>query len=208
MNRILIAFNSKPDDSSHSFFQNCADEVRQLCVDTCTPFTSKTGDELTEHSIMQDMGSHSLFVFAAHGSSDAIVDENGNDVISTRTTNYELNGKGLYAVSCWCGQGLMPELCRLGLSFFVGYDDEIRFSGDESVFVECALSGLKSFVGGNSFDTAKSDMLFSFDGAIKKAGESSNPFEKMFLLHDKESLVFHGNPELKFDDLTGQFREV
>jgi len=38
--------------------------------------------------------------------------------------------------------------------------------------------------------------------AIKKAGESSNPFEKMFLLHDKESLVFCGDSELKFADLS------
>ena len=96
----------------------------------------------------------------------------------------------------------MPELCRIGLSLFVGYDDEIRFSGDESVFVDCALSGLRSFVAGNRFDQAKADMLSSFDDAIKKAGDSPNPFEKMFLLHDKESLVFCGDPELTFEALT------
>lgn len=202
MNSILIAFNSCPDDSSHSFFQSCADEARQLCADINIPCTSKTRDDLAEQSIMQSMESHSLCIFASHGSCDSILDENGNDVISTRTTNYAFNGKGLYAVSCWCAQNLMPELCRIGLSLFVGYDDEIRFSGDESVFVDCALSGLRSFVGGKSFDLAKADMLFSFDEAIKKAGESPNPFEKMFLLHDKESLVFCGNPELTFAELS------
>ena len=49
---------------------------------------------------------------------------------------------------------------------------------------------------------AKADMLSSFDEAIKKAGDSPNPFEKMFLLHDKESLVFCGDPELTFADLS------
>lgn len=202
MNSILIAFNSCPDDSSHSFFQSCADDARQLCADTSIPCTSKTGDDLSEQSIMQAMESHALCIFASHGSCDSIVDENGNDVISTRTTNYAFNGKGLYAVSCWCAQSLMPELCRIGLSLFVGYDDEIRFSGDESVFVDCALSGLRSLVAGNRFDQAKADMLSSFDDAIKKAGDSPNPFEKMFLLHDKESLVFCGDPELTFEALT------
>lgn len=202
MSSILIAFNSSPNDSSHSFFQSCADEARQLCVDTKIPFTSKTGGDLAEQSIMQTMESHSLCVFASHGLCNSIVDENGNDVISTRTTNYAFSGKGLYAISCWCAQDLMPELCRIGLSLFVGYDDEIRFSGDESVFVDCALSGLRSFAEGKRFDLAKADMLSYFDEAIKKAGESSNPFEKMFLLHDKESLVFFGDPELTFAELS------
>ncbi len=202
MSSILIAFNSCPDDSSHSFFQSCADEARQLCADISIPCTSKTGDDLAEQSIMHAMESHSLCIFASHGSCDSILDENGNDVISTRTTNYAFNGKGLYAVSCWCAQNLMPELCRIGLSLFVGYDDEIRFSGDESVFVDCALSGFRSFVAGKRFDQAKADMLSSFDEAIKKAGESPNPFEKMFLLHDKESLVCCGDPDLTFEDLS------
>lgn len=202
MSSILIAFNSCPDDSSHSVFQSCADEARQLCADTNIPYTSKTRDDLAEQNIMQAMESHALCIFASHGSRDSLVDENGNDVISTRTTNYVFSGKGLYTISCWCAQSLMPELCRIGLSLFVGYDDEIRFSGDEGVFVDCALSGLRSFVRGEKLELAKADMLSSFDEAIKKAGESPNPFEKMFLLHDKESLVFCGDPELTFADLS------
>ncbi|MBP5421266.1 MAG: hypothetical protein J6Y78_02360 [Paludibacteraceae bacterium] len=199
---ILIAFNSSPEDRSRSFFQSCADEVRQLCVDASVPFSSKTGDELTEQSIMRSMDNHSLCVFAAHGSSDSIVDENGNDVISTRTANYTFKGKGLYAVTCWCAKSLMPELRQVGLSLFVGYDDEIRFSGEESVFVDCALSGLRSFVFGKNLELAKADMLSSFDEAIKMAAANPNPFEKMFLLHNKESLVFFGNPELMLADLS------
>ncbi len=202
MNSILIAFNSCPEDPSHSFFQSCADDARQLCADFNIPFTSKTGDDLAEQGIMRAMESHSLCIFASHGSCDSIVDESGNDVISTRTTNYAFKGKGLFAVSCWCAQNLMPELCRIGLSLFVGYDNEILFSVDESVFVDCALSGFRSFVEGKRFDLAKTDMLSSFDEAIKKAGENPNPFEKMFLLHNKESLVFCGDPELTFEALT------
>lgn len=202
MNSILIAFNSRPDDSSHSFFQSCADETRQLCAEASIPFTRKTGDDLTEWDIMQSMESHSLCIFASHGSCDSIVDEAGNDVISTRTTNYVFSGKGLYAISCWCAQSLLPKLHQIGLSLFVGYNDKICFSGDESVFVDCALSGLRSFVSGKCLNQAKEDMLSSFDEAIKKAGESPNPFEKMHLLHDKESLVFCGDPELTLADLS------
>ena len=202
MNSILVAFNSSSDDFSHRFFQSCADEVRQLCADFRIPCTSKTGDDLTEQGVMLAMENNALCMIASHGSFDSIVDENGNDVISTRTTNYAFNGKGLYAISCWCAQKLMPELCRIGLSLFVGFKDEIRFAGEESVFVNCALSGLKSFVGGNDLGQAKADMLSSFDNAIEGAKDSSNPFEKMFLLHDKESLVICGAPELTFADLS------
>lgn len=202
MNNILVAFNSSPEDSSHGFFQGCADVVRQMCADRGFQCTSKTGEGLTEQVITCAMEEHSLCVIAAHGSFDSIVDENGNDVISTRTTNYVFSGKGVYAVSCRCARDLMPELCRMGALLFIGYNDELRFSGEDSVFVDCALSGLRSFIGGNNLAQAKVDMLSSFDQAIENAENSTNPFEKMFLLHDKESLVFYGAPELQFTDLS------
>lgn len=201
MSNILIAYNSRPDDIAHSFFQSCADEVRQACVDLGHGCTIKTGDELSEQVIMQSMISHSLCVFAAHGSSDSIINECDDEVISTRTTNYVFRGKGLYAISCSCASSLLPELSRIGLSIFVGYDDILRFSGDEDLFVSCVLSGFRSFTKGNTFGQAQSDMLSSYDEAIRKAENSSNPFEKMFLLRNKESLVFHGAPELTFFDL-------
>lgn len=201
MNDILIAYNSRPDDDAHNFFQSCADEVRQACADLGHGCSIKTRDELTEQVIMQSMTSHSLCVFAAHGSSDSIVNENDDEVISTRTTNYVFKGKGLYAISCSCASSLLPELSRIGISIFVGYDDDFRLSGDAGVFVNCALSGFRSFAEGKSFGQAQSDMLASFDEAIRKAGDSSNPFEKMLLLRDKESLVFHGEPETTFSDL-------
>ena len=98
MNDILIAYNSRPDDDAHSFFQSCADEARQACADLGCGYSIKTRDELTEQVIMQSMTSHSLCVFAAHGSSDSIVNEHDDEVISIRTTNYVFEGKGLYAL--------------------------------------------------------------------------------------------------------------
>lgn len=201
MNDILIAYNSRPDDDAHNFFQSCADEVRQVCTDLGCGCVIKTRDELTEQVIMQSMISHSLCVFAAHGSSDSIVNENDDEVISIRTTNYVFKGKGLYTISCSCASSLLPELSRIGISIFVGYNKDFLFSGNESVFVNCALSGFKSFAEGKSFGQAQSDMLASFDEAIRKVEDSSNPFEKMFLLRDKESLVFHGTPEITISDL-------
>lgn len=201
MSDILIAYNSRPDDDAHNFFQSCADEARQACTDLGRRCSMKTKDELTEQVIMQSMISHSLCVFAAHGSSDSIVNEDDDEVISTRTTNYVFKGKGLYAISCSCASSLLPELSRIGISIFVGYDDDFRFSGDGDVFVNCALSGFRSFAEGKSFEQAQLDMLASFDEAIRNAEFSSNPFEKMFLLRDKESLVFYGAPGTIFSDL-------
>lgn len=201
MRDILVAYNSRPDDQAHSFFQSCADEVRQACVNLGCGCSIKTREELTEQVIMESMASHSLCVFAAHGSSDSIVNENDDEVISTRTTNYVFKGKGLYAISCSCALSLLPELNRIGISIFVGYQDDFRICGDEGVFVNCALSGFRSFTEGKSFGEAQLDMLASFDEAIRNADNNSNPFEKMFLLRDKESLVFHGASEITFSDL-------
>lgn len=202
MNSILIAYNSCPNDDAHNFFQSCADEVRQACANIGLGCTIKTGEELTEQVIIQSMYSNSLCVFASHGSSDSIFNENNEEVISTRTTNYVYSGKGLYAISCGCASALLPELSKIGISMFVGYENDFSYSGDEGVFVDCALSGFRSLVVGKPFKQVQSDMLASFDDAIRNAEDSSNPFEKMFLLRDKESLVFHGAPELTLSDLT------
>ena len=187
MNSILIAYNSCPNDDAHNFFQSCADEVRQACANIGLGCTIKTGEELTEQVII---------------SSDSIFNENNEEVISTRTTNYVYSGKGLYAISCGCASSLLPELSKIGISMFVGYENDFSYSGDEGVFVDCALSGFRSLVVGKPFKQVQSDMLASFDDAIRNAEDSSNPFEKMFLLRDKESLVFHGAPELTLSDLT------
>lgn len=93
MNDILIAYNSRPDDDAHNFFQSCADEVRQACADLGHGCSIKTRDELTEQVIMQSMTSHSLCVFAAHGSSDSIVNENDDEVISTARQITFLKGR-------------------------------------------------------------------------------------------------------------------
>lgn len=201
MNNVLVAFNSRPDDAACSFFQGCADEARQICFDLRIPITSKTGEGFTEQNIMDAMSSHSFCIFAAHGSPDSIVNENGDEVISIRTTNYALKGKGLYAISCSCGLCLMPELRRIGIEMFTGYKDDFMFSGDESVFVNCALSGFRSFLQGNSLDQVKNDMYAAFDEAIQNAENSEDVFIKMYLLHDKEALVFHGSPDLTFATL-------
>ena len=201
MANILIAYNSRTNDEAHNFFQSCADEARQACADLGHECSIKTGDELTEQIIMQSMDSHSLCVFAAHGSSNSIVNENEDEVISTKTTNYVFNGKGLYAISCWCASSLLPELRKIGISIFVGYNDEFRFSGNEDVCVNCALSGFRRFAEGKPFRQAQLDMLASYDEAIRDAENNPNPFEKMLLLRDKESLVFHGASELTFVDL-------
>lgn len=202
MSNILLAFNSDCLDPLHGFFQCCADEARQMCADCGLLFTLKSGDEMNEASIMSSMDNHCLCVMAAHGSCDSIMNANGDDVISTRTTNYSFCGKGLYAISCNCAAMLLPKLIDIGVLFFVGYRDVFRISGEDVTFAQCALSGFRSFIEGKTLGQAYLDMLTSFDEAIKKAENSPNIWEKMFLLHDKEALEKYGNDDLKFTDLS------
>lgn len=199
MGKVLIAYNNDGGTVLHDFFESCADEAKQICTDNGIGYSSICPPELKEQSVIDNMSSHQLCFFAGHGDIDGIYNEQGEAVVSTHTTNYNFNGKGLYCIACSCAQNLYPQLRALGLRLFVGYRDVVRVKGEIEPFVNSAMAGLKSFLSGDSIQKSKEKMFSSFDEEI--ASLDADSWEAKYLVHNKEALVFEGDDIIEFSSL-------
>ena len=200
MVNVLITFDNDPLTDLHDFFESCADEVKQSCIDNGINYSSLFPPEMKAQKVIDAMLSHNICVISGHGDSYGIYNENKEDVVSTRTTNYNFEGKGFYSIACSCAQNLLPHLRSLGLLFFVGCEDTFRVRGDREPFVICAISGLKSFLSGNDIKQAKEIMFNTYDEQIE-ALDQIDPMAAKELLHFKESLVFEGGDHLVINNL-------
>lgn len=183
----MIAYNDNPETELHSFFESCADDAKQFCRDLAHDYTSICPPKLTEHNVVARTDKHTICFIAAHGDTHGVYNEEGKDVVSTRTNNYNLNGKTFYAVSCMCANNLLPELQRIGLTTFVGYDDNLRIVESEPLFRESVMEGLKALLEGEDKQTARQRMLDKYTKCIDCA---PNENIEMYLLHNREHLCF------------------
>jgi hypothetical protein len=200
MGKVLIAYNNDSGTVLHDFLESCADEAKQICADNGIDYSSVCPPDLNEQSVVGVMPDHHLCFIAAHGDVDGIYNEDDEAIVSTRTTNYNFKGKGLYGVACLCAQNLHPHLKVLGLRFFVGYNDTFNVRGEREPFVISAMAGLKSFLSGENADVAKEQMLTTYDEQIV-ALDVTDPMAAIELVHNKEALVFDGDSTLGFGDL-------
>ena len=200
MGKVLIAYNNDSGTVLHDFLESCADEAKQICADNGIDYTAVCPPDLDEQSVVGVMPDHHLCFIAAHGDADGIYNQDGEAIVSTRTTNYNFKGKGLYSVACLCAQDLHPHLKALGLRFFVGYNDTFNVRGEHAPFVNSAMAGLKSFLSGESADVTKEKMLTTYDEQIV-ALDATDPMAAIELVHNKEALVFEGEGTLVFPDL-------
>ena len=200
MGKVLIAYNNDSGTVLHDFLESCADEAKQICADNGIDYSSVFPPDLNEQSVVGVMPDHHLCFIAAHGDVDGIYNEDDEAIVSTRTTNYNFKGKGLYSVACLCAQNLHPHLKVLGLRFFVGYNDTFNVRGEREPFVISAMAGLKSFLSGENADVAKEKMLTTYDEQIV-ALDVTDPMAAIELVHNKEALVFDGDSTLGFGDL-------
>lgn len=200
MGKVLIAYNNDSGTVLHDFLESCADEAKQICADNGIDYSSVCPPDLNEQSVVGAMPDHHLCFIAAHGDVDGIYNEDDEAIVSTRTTNYNFKGKGLYGVACLCAQNLHPHLKVLGLRFFVGYNDTFNVRGEREPFVISAMAGLKSFLSGENADVAKEKMLTTYDEQIV-ALDVTDPMAAIELVHNKEALVFDGDSTLGFWDL-------
>lgn len=200
MAKVLIAYNNNPNTVLHDFYESCADEAKQMCFDEGVDYTSVFPPDFTENDVISKMREHSICVIAGHGDDNGIYNENGADVVSTRTANYNFASKGFYSVACCSAQNLQPQLQTIGLSLFVGYYDTFNVRGDREPFVISALSGLKSFLAGDNVKTAKQKMQIAFDEQIAFL-DNVDPMAAVEMVHNKEVLTFVGDENLILTDL-------
>ena len=200
MGKVLIAYNNDSGTVLHDFLESCADEAKQICANNGIDYSSVCPPNLNEQGVVGVMQDHHLCFIAAHGDVDGVYNEDDEAIVSTRTTNYNFKGKGLYSVACLFAQNLHPHLKALGLRFFVGYNDTFNVRGEREPFVNSALAGLKSFLAGENADAAKEKMLTTYDEQIV-ALDATDPMAAIELVHNKEALVFDGDSTLVFSDL-------
>lgn len=200
MGKVLIAYNNEPGTVLRDFIELCSDEAKQICVDNQMDFTSVCPPTFDEQHVVGGMGLHNLCVVIAHGDPYGIYNEKDEDVVSTRTTNYNLAGKGMYSVVCLCAQHLLPHLQAIGIRFFVGYDKDFSVVGDREPFMTCVMAGMRSFLSGEDVSQAKAKMLQVYDEQIAEL-DKTNPREAIELAHDREALVFYGEDHIKLSDL-------
>lgn len=198
MEDILIAYDSDYTDHAHNLFEACADKARQIAYNHQKQYTLLTTPNLTNDNLMTNIANHHLCVIAAHGDADGIYNENGADVISIHTTNYNCIGKGIYSISCLSAINLCEHLVQIGARFFVGYNRLFRFSGAEP-YAEIAMSGLEALLDGKDLGHVRQDMLNKYDALI--AESDPNSVTNIFLVHNKESLVFAGDSNCRYGDL-------
>lgn len=199
MAEILIAFDSDYTDHAHNLYESCADKARQIAFDHQKSYTLLTTPNFTTDHVMANLAEHHLCVIAAHGDEDGIYNENRDDVISTRTTNYNCAGKGIYSISCSCAVNLCGHLMQIGAKFFIGYNRPFRFNGAEP-YAEIAMSGLNTLLDGQDLGTIRQEMLNKYDAMI--ANTDPHSVVNLFLVHNKESLVFAGDNHCCYEDLT------
>lgn len=186
MERVVIAYNNAPGTVLSNFLEACADDIKQSCYDNKHSFTSVCPPNLQNQNIVEAMENHTICFVAAHGDSDGIYNEVGEDIISTHTTNYCLCDKVFYSISCSCGTNLGPQLKKNSASLFVGYKSVFRVGFDEDAFRIASTSGLIAILNGKSFVEAKKHMLDCYDDCISRASLR----DALFLLNDKENLCF------------------
>lgn len=187
MESVLIAYNNAPDTELHTFFESCADDAKQFCVDYKHNYIPVCPPDLTEQNVVVQMDKHTICFVASHGDNNGVYNEVFDAVISTQTTNYNLSGKILYTISCECAKNLMPKLKQIGLETFVGYDDTFFVVESEPMFRISSMEGLRAILEGKDIKTAKEQMFEIFDNFIKEAQDDKI---KMLLLHNREHLCF------------------
>lgn len=188
--KILIAYDNR--SSGRDFFEGCHDEARDTLVSLKLNYTTISPPDLTEANVIKVMEEHTVCFIAAHGKPDGIYNDSDEDVISTRTTNYNFEGKGLYTISCSCGENLYPELNRIGLQFFVGYNKEFKIRGDIDPFVRSAISGFECILRGMDINEVRAKMSETFDKEIERLRKVGRKLDAIYLLDNKEALVCEG----------------
>lgn len=201
MGKVLIAYNDDVSENSRQFFDDCATDIRNYCIGKSFDYDLLAPPNLTEVQFMDKAQDSKICYVASHGRPDSVVNEEEEEFVSTRTTNYNLNGKCFFAVSCFCAQNLKDELLRIGLKLFVGYRDRYTEFPGYDEFTQSANYGLKVFIDGQNVAQMKNSIYAEYDRLFDVLNEKS-ALAADALLDNKESLVIEGDDNLTIANLT------
>lgn len=120
---IIISYNNDCTEENKWFFQSCADETKQIAIDSNISFKTITPPELTAEEVERHVTScHGGFIFSAymHGHKRGIVNERNENVVSDEINSDLFGGNVFYTFSCQCGNRLQEELSNKKLALFWG----------------------------------------------------------------------------------------
>ncbi len=200
MEKILIAYNDDVSENSRQFFDCCATDIRNYCLERSFNYDLLTPPNLTESQFMKMAQDSQICYVASHGRPDSVVNEEDVEFVSTKTTNYSLSGKCFFTVSCYCAQNLKDELIRIGLKLFVGYRDKYTEFPEYNEFMQSANYGLKVFIDGLSVAQMKDSIYAEYDRLFDELNKKSAMVADA-LLDNKESLVIEGDDDLTIKNL-------
>lgn len=201
MAKVLIAYNDDVSERSRQFFDACATDIRNFCYTHGLECELLSPPKLTHDEFISIAKSSEICYVVAHGTPNSILNEKEEDVLSIYTTNYDLCGKALFAVSCFCAQSLKEELLRIGMKLFVGYRHKYTEFPEYEEFMESANSGIKAFFTGANVYQMRQIMNAEYDRLYEEL-DSKNPLAADSLFDNKEALVIEGDDELVINDLT------
>ena len=125
---IIISYNNDCTEENKWFFESCADETKQIAVDSKISFQTivppnLTAEEIKKHITLRQGG----FVFSAymHGHKKGIVNERNEDIVSNDINSDLFSGNIFYTFSCQCGNQLQEELSNRHIALFWGYKSDM-----------------------------------------------------------------------------------
>ncbi len=205
MIEFVIAYDEK-DEELGTYFQKCRDKLLAL-VAGITDFSHASHDVPSDRCNRQylDIALERLkeipFVITAymHGKETQLT-VNGGRFIDVDDDNTFFRGAFFYTNSCSSGKVLGPKLIDQQCEVFIGFDqDVVVLRGDhENLSIDCDNCGIYAFLlqditAFEAYEQMRRYYLQKID-ELRKVGDI---LTAGVLMATRESLVFHGNRELK-----------
>lgn len=186
-NPVYVAFDNADKELGH-FFLTCADLVKQATVDNGLLYKSIGADFLTKETVNTYTREADEYVFCAfsHGTDTALLCK-GKSYIEVDDNVCNFYSSVFFTFACHTAKGIGKEFNDAYVLGYFGYNNEAWVvPAYENVFVKCAISGLVSYLQGNTLKQARQYMIDEYDRQIK--GAKVNLIYS-YLLKNKQALV-------------------
>lgn len=144
-----------------------------------------------------------LWISFSHGNEKSIK-FNGSALIDAGDDNSLFTNTFFYTNSCLSGKYLGPDLIKQKCKVFIGYDNSvIAFKNDnQDISLKCDTIGITSFLTSDfSAYQAFEQIRQYYTQQANKLFDFGDPLSSGLLINAREALVFHGERNLKKEDL-------
>jgi len=190
----ILVYPKDGSDEALNFARQCALLIKSELCSNGHNTTEIEGDDADEHTIVNELTSHNeggFFAFG-HGCHELFtVHEDQRPVFFLRNTP-NLYNLICYFLSCCTAKKIGPSAISNGAKAFIGFTDAFTFIPNyESIFIECATSGIRTFFQGKcKLDEIEPITMTSFETHISILTSHREHNAARYLLVDKNAMVF------------------